>query len=95
MGMPPTNERGEDMTNTAPVMATTATAALMEQSKKDRAAYAWAEDRLPRSVAPSDQALSTGGDPRDYGEVGAAGTAQIPARSSAALMNASRARRTG
>jgi hypothetical protein len=82
--------------NGSPSTATSTVAALEAQGKRDRAAYAWAEDRLPRHVQPRDQARATGAeDPERYGETGQMTTAYPLPKSSAQLMNASGARRTG
>jgi hypothetical protein len=97
MGMPPTNSRNEDLTNTAPVQATPATAALMAQQEKDREGRQWMEDRLPKVLSAKDQAEATGATPERYGNNEPTATAEVPLQRvrGAALMNADPARRTG
>jgi hypothetical protein len=87
MGNPALKPSGE-IQGVGPPTATSTTAAITP-------AQAALEDRLPKFISQKDQAEATGADPRRYGDVGEAATAQIPARSSAALMNAAPARRTG
>jgi hypothetical protein len=96
MGNPALYPTGE-VANGAPSTATSTVAALEAQQAIDVKDRERLEARFPRTISQRDQARATGAeDPERYGETGLMRSTEYPLpKSSAQLMNASPARRTG
>jgi hypothetical protein len=76
----------------SPPPAIPATAALVEPLRPAQQTF---DRRMPKIISPLDQAEASGADPQRYGNIGPANMAEELPKSSAALMNAAPARRTG